>query len=286
MKTLIALLAAFAATWIAGSKPAHSAPQAPLSSAEVTASLQEIPDLSLPQDEEALRRQIAQLQQTLNKLQGPPKAEGLDQEQSVRPGINDSWKSDNIRPLIQRLEAESREIFTQCDTLAAVAGPQRGMCVADVGAGSGFMAQIFAKIVGEEGKVYAVDINAGLMERLALAAKVEGVANLETVVCTEKSVELPPESVDMVFLCDTYHHFEYPRNSLRSIFQALRPGGQFVVVDFHRIEGVSRKFVLDHVRAGEEVFTQEILDSGFKLINTHYLPQLKENYMLRFRKPS
>ena len=231
-----------------------------------------------------VRARIDELERELGELLAARGAAGLEGEQSVKPGINDSWKSDNIRPLIQRLEAESREIFIESDTIAAAVGLLPGMEVADVGAGSGFMAQIFAKIVGEEGRVYAVDINQTLMERLATAAEVEGVPNLETVVCGEKSVDLPPGSVDLVFVCDTYHHFEYPRNTLHSIHQALRPGGQLVVVEFHRIPGTSRDWVLDHVRAGEDVFTAEIVGAGFDLINRHYLPQLEENYMLRFRK--
>ena len=58
-----------------------------------------------------------------------------------------------------------------------------------------------------------------------------------------------------------------------------------MLVDFHRIPGVTREFLLEHVRAGEEVFTQEIIDAGFELINAHYVPFLEENYVLRFRKP-
>jgi ubiquinone/menaquinone biosynthesis C-methylase UbiE len=158
------------------------------------------------------------------------------------------------------------------------------MSIADVGAGSGFMAQIFAEMVGPEGKVFAVDINAAQMKRLADAAAAKGVKNLETVVCSQKSAELPPNSVDLVFICDTYHHFEYPRNTLRSLNEALRPGGQIVVVDFYRIPGVTSDSMMEHVRAGEEVFTKEIEDAGFELINTHYPPQLTENYILRVRK--
>jgi ubiquinone/menaquinone biosynthesis C-methylase UbiE len=213
-----------------------------------------------------------------------PAPGNLDAEQSVKPGINDSWKSDEIQPLIARLETESREIYTHRAALAAVAGPRVGTDVADIGAGSGFMTELLAELVGPNGTVYAVDINPVMMGRLARRADENGIDNLQIVVCSERTVDLPPESVDMVFICDTYHHFEYPRTTMRSIHEALRPGGQIVLVDFHRIPGVSPEWILGHVRAGEEVFTQEIVDSGFELINDHAVPFLEENYVLRFRK--
>ncbi|MCC6909240.1 MAG: methyltransferase domain-containing protein [Phycisphaerales bacterium] len=214
--------------------------------------------------------------------QNPPPP--TEQEQSVKPGINDRWKSDDIAPLVETLDDEGREIFSQREKIAALVGPRKGSVVADIGAGSGFMAELFAGLVGEAGKVYAVDINAGLMERLAKDAADKGINNIETVVCGERSVDLPANSVDLMFICDTYHHFEYPVSTMRSIYEALRPGGQLVVVDFYRIEGESSEWILGHVRAGEEVFTQEIVDAGFELVNQHYPPYLPQNYVLRFRK--
>lgn len=208
----------------------------------------------------------------------------LESEESVKPGINESWKSDEIEPLIGRLETESREIFIRRELLANVVGPPRGSVIADVGAGSGFMTRLFADRVGPEGRVFAVDINPTMLEHVASDAQAAGFDNVETVVCTERSVELADSSVDLVFLCDTYHHFEYPRNSLASIHSALRPGGQLILIDFHRVPGVTRDWLLDHVRAGEEVFRSEVEAAGFELIADHELAELEENYMLRFLK--
>lgn len=220
---------------------------------------------------------------TAQTSEGTPPGQ-VEQEESVQPGINESWKSEKIDKLIGRLENESREIYVQRKMLAAAVGVKRGAAIADVGAGSGFMAAEFSKVVGDGGKVFAVDINATMMGHVADKARELGYDNIDTVVCDEKSVRLPDDSIDLIFVCDTYHHFEYPRTTLLSIHRALRPGGQLVIVDFHRIPGESSEWILGHVRAGEEVFTKEVVDSGFELINTHYFPELKENYMLRFRK--
>lgn len=208
----------------------------------------------------------------------------LEDRADVQPGINDSWKSSDIDPLIGRLERDDREIYRERENLAALVGPPAGAVVADVGAGSGFMAEEFSKLVGESGRVLAVDINSTMLAHLADRAKRRGLDNLQTQVCTETSTQLDPDSVDLVFICDTYHHFEYPKSTMKSVHEALRPGGQLVVVDFRRIPGESEPWMLEHVRAGEDVFRQEILEAGFELINAHYPPYLKDNYVLRFVK--
>ena len=218
------------------------------------------------------------------RVSSAPAAGDLAGEESVKPGINDSWKGDDINPLVGRLESESREIFTRRRLLGAVVGPPVGASIADVGAGSGFMTHLFSRLVGPEGRVYAVDINESLLGHIADGARERGLDNIETVLGTEKSVELPEASVDVVFICDTYHHFEYPRNSMASIHRALRPGGQLLLVDFERIPGVSRDWLLDHVRAGKEVFRAEIEAAGFRLVAEHDLEELEENYCLRFER--
>ena len=206
----------------------------------------------------------------------------LAQEKSVKPGINESWKSSNIEPLINRLESESREIYQHRFDLAAITGPRPGTAMADIGAGSGFMALEFAKLIGPQGKVYAVDINPVMMEQVTKLARQAGIENLETVVNSERSVELAAASVDLAFICDTYHHFEYPQDVMATVRQALRPGGQLVVVEFHRVEGESEDWVLEHVRADKDVFIREIEQSGFRLSNVHQPSFLKDNYILRF----
>jgi len=206
------------------------------------------------------------------------------QERSVKPGINNDWKGENVKPLLDRLETESREIYVQRESLAGLVGPKVGAVVADVGAGSGFMTELFARLVGSGGKVYAEDINPKLLEHIAQRAAGHGLKNVQTVLGTEKSVELPANSVDIVFLCDTYHHFEYPKSMMNSIHRALRTGGQVVLVEFRRVDGASPQWMMEHVRAGQEVFTKELTEFGFELINEHTVPWLKENYVLRFRK--
>ncbi|MBI3483673.1 MAG: methyltransferase domain-containing protein [Acidobacteria bacterium] len=206
------------------------------------------------------------------------------QEKSVKPGINDRWRSADIKPLVESLETESREIYHEREALARLVDPKPGMAVADIGAGSGFMTELFVKMVGPSGRVFAVDINPKLLEHIARGASLDGVKYIQTVLDNDTSTELPANSVDLVFLCDTYHHFEYPKAMLASIQKALRPGGQVVLVEFHLVPGKSPAWMFEHVRGGQEVFTKEFVDAGFAFVTEHQSPFFKENYILRFRK--
>ena len=65
--------------------------------------------------------------------------------------------------------------------------------------------------------------------------------------------------------------------------QALVPGGELVIIDFERIPGVSRDWLLEHVRAGKETVREEIEMAGFDFLEEVEVPAFKENYLLRFR---
>jgi len=207
-------------------------------------------------------------------------------EQSVKPGINKSFLDPELQvdKFVKRFEGESREVFAQRAKIARAVGLTEGMAVADVGAGTGLFVEMFAKDVGESGTVYAVDIVPKFVEHLKARVERRGLSQVQVVLCTDHDVSLPEESVDAVFVCDTYHHFEYPKSTLASIHRALRPGGQLFVVDFDRIPGVSREWILGHMRAGKNVFSSEIEEAGFSLDEEIEIPGLKENYALRFRR--
>jgi predicted methyltransferase len=206
----------------------------------------------------------------------------LAQEKSVRPGINKPFEDPDVKEFVGKFETESREIYAQRKEILDRCKVKPGMAVADVGAGTGLFTRLFAPAVGPEGKVYAVDIAPKFIEHIDKTCKEAGLKNVKGVVCKPDSVELPEGSVDLVFICDTYHHFEFPQKTMASVHRALRPGGQVVLVDFHRVEGKSSEWVLGHVRAGQDVFVKEIEKAGFKAVGEEKF--LKDNYFVRFEK--
>jgi ubiquinone/menaquinone biosynthesis C-methylase UbiE len=187
---------------------------------------------------------------------------------------------------VEKFEVESREVFAARDAILGAVGLQPGDRIADVGAGTGVFLGPFAAAVGPTGRVYAVDISPRLVEFVERRIDEEKLANVAVVLSTEDSTKLAAGCVSHVFVCDAYHHFgKYPE-MLASIRQALVPGGEFVVVDFERIPGVTREWLLDHVRADKETVREEIEAAGFEFLGEVEVPAFKENYLLRFRRPA
>ena len=190
----------------------------------------------------------------------------------------------DVQTWVRRWESESREVAAARERIVRALELTPGKRIADVGAGTGLFVELFSKAVTDKGKVYAVDISpkfvAYIKERVASA----GLKNVEVILSSENSVRLAEGSVDVVFLCDTYHHFEYPGAMLRSIHSALGKDGRLVVIDFERIPGKSREWVLNHVRAGKARVNEEITQAGFRFRDEVRIDGFLENYFLRFEK--
>ena len=180
------------------------------------------------------------------------------QDESLAPGINDRYKEQPSRS-IEQFHFINRDLNQQKEILDAC-GLKPGMDVADIGAGSGVHVRLFAERVLPEGTVYAVEIVQEFLDHIQATCKEKGIENVQCVLGSDTSCNLEPSSVDLVFSCDTYHHFEYPFKMMASIHKALRPNGQFVMIDF--------KDKSWHVRADSQTVIEEISESGFKLIES------------------
>jgi len=207
-------------------------------------------------------------------------------EESVRPGVNDRWVTPELdaEEAAGFFERDTREVYVRRHDVVAALDLQPGTAVADVGAGSGFYVSLLAAAVGPSGKVYAVEIAPNWLEYLNEQVRAEGLSQVSVVRGTERSVELPEASVDLAFSSDTYHHFEFPQSSLASIYQALKPGGHWIVLDYDKIPGVTSDSRMDHLRLGKAEAMGEILEAGF-LLEREIDLDFEENYLAVFRRP-
>lgn len=205
------------------------------------------------------------------------------QDQSVKPGINETFRDPNPQEFLGKFEVESREVFAHRKEILAACQIRPGETVADIGAGTGLYTRLFADAVGSDGRVLAVDIAQKFLDHIEKSCREAGVRNVETVLCKPDSTELPAESVNVAFICDTYHHFEFPLKTMKSLHRALKPGGRVILIDFRRVAGTSTDWIMNHVRAGQEVFEAEIVQSGFRRIRDER-ELLKENYFVAFEK--
>jgi len=204
------------------------------------------------------------------------------QEASVRPGINEHYRSPDYGYWVGVFESPGREVYARRAEVVAALDLRPGMTVADIGAGTGFYTRLIADAVGSEGRVYAVDIAQSFVDEIVRTATEQGLTNVQGVVNNPRSAMLPRDSLDLAFVCDTYHHFEYPKSMLRSIREALKEGGDLVVIDFRKIPGFSSGWVMGHVRADRPRVIKEIEAEGFRLVEQPDI--LHSNYFLRFRK--
>jgi SAM-dependent methyltransferase len=209
------------------------------------------------------------------------------EEPNARRDINERFESPDLdaEKWVEIFESESREVFARRREIAKKLELRPGTAVADIGAGTGFFAEIFAELVGAEGRVYAVEISPNFLDHLRQRARKREFRQIEVVEGGERSARLEDASIDVAFLCDTYHHFEYPQDMLASLHRALRPGGRLVVVDLEKSKDTSPKWVLEHVRAGREGVSAEIVGAGFTLDQRVHVDGMTENYMLQFRRP-
>jgi predicted methyltransferase len=209
-------------------------------------------------------------------LAGP----ALSQERSVNPGINRHYENADFSRWRRSFESPGREVYDRRHDIVAALELSPGMTVADIGAGTGLFTRLFSPAVGPSGTVYAQDISPEFVENIARMAREQRFPNVKTVLGTERDAQLPAAALDLAFLCDTYHHFEYPQSMLASIHRALRPDGALVVIDFEKIPGVSSAWIMEHVRADRATAIREIEAAGFRLAEDRKL--LRENYFLRF----
>lgn len=190
----------------------------------------------------------------------------------------------DVENFIKRFETESREVFAKRAELLAACDLKPGIAVADVGAGTGLFTFPMAEKVGPQGAVYAVEIASRFLKHIQEQAQKRGLGGtIKTVLGGQETTNLPAASVDVVFVCDAYHHFEKPEPMLASIHQALKPGGRVVLIDFDKRPDAS-DFVKGHARAEKDVYFREFEKAGFLKRETPGLPALKENFIAVFVK--
>jgi ubiquinone/menaquinone biosynthesis C-methylase UbiE len=115
-------------------------------------------------------------------------------------------------------------------------GLKPGNRVADIGSGDGYFTLRLARAVGEQGHVFAVDVDASALAALKDRADQERLSNVTTVLSESTDTRLPPESVDVLFISDVLH--EVPEALrlplIRSAVSALKPGGYLYLIDWRK----------------------------------------------------
>lgn len=150
--------------------------------------------------------------------------------------------------------------------------------VADIGAGTGYFTRLFAMAVGTEGKAIGLDIEESMVNYMKEDAKKLGLNNYDAKVVPTDDAGLAPNSVDVVFLSNTYHHIANRVDYFRAVAKGLKKDGRVVVVDFYMKSdfGPPR----DH-KLSKAVVLQEMKEAGYRLVKSHDI--LEQQYFLEFK---
>lgn len=161
---------------------------------------------------------------------------------------------------LERAERESEEAPSKA---IAALELKPGMAVADVGAGSGYYTSRMAKLVGTTGRVYATDIQPGMIDLLNRRVASEGLTNVTTVLGGVDDPKLPPQSIDLAIMVDVYHELQQPQVFLQRLKASFRPGGRLVLVEFRK-EDPTVPILEVHKMSVAEV-KQELEAEGYRL---------------------
>src|SRR4030095_12927980 len=108
---------------------------------------------------------------------------------------------------------------------------KNGMVVADIGAGSGYYSARLAKRVGASGRVYATDIQQGMIDILNRRSAAEKLENITTVLGGVDDPKLPPRSLDLAIMVDVYHELQSPQVFLQRLRECFKPDGRLVLLE-------------------------------------------------------
>ncbi|WP_457600051.1 class I SAM-dependent methyltransferase [Hydrogenivirga sp.] len=137
---------------------------------------------------------------------------------------------------IQKLEDPSRLELFDPDRVLKEFGIREGLTVLDVGTGPGFYLPYLSELVGEKGKVYAIDVQEEMVNRAKDKVEREGLKNVEVLKSEENSIPLPDSSVDFVFMAFTFHELEDPKSFVEELKRVAKPFAYLAVIDWKKEE--------------------------------------------------
>ena len=187
----------------------------------------------------------------------------------------------DIQQYLEHLDRAERDTDQQPERVIETLGLQPGLSVADIGAGSGYFTRRFVQAVTEKGKVYAVDVEPDMLQYAqASIARMPIPSAVEFILAQPDNPQLPRQSVDLIFLCNVYHHLNDRPAYFSNIRPALKPGGRIAVIDFyHDARSGDVGFPRKHLVARDTV-VEEMAKAGFQLAREHTF--LMRQYFLEF----
>jgi ubiquinone/menaquinone biosynthesis C-methylase UbiE len=209
----------------------------------------------------------ARAQQTVHPADHAQHAGHVDQ--AAQPPDHLAHRFENAEEWAKSFDDPARDEWQMPDRVLGALAIQRGQTVADIGAGTGYFTVRLAKLPVSP-KVYAVDIEASMVEHIRHRAMHDGLTNVTAVQGAADRTNLP-EPVDLALVVDTYHHIPNRAAYFTALKASLKPGGRLAIIDFRKgaPSGPPEQF-----RFTPEQISSELGQAGFSLQATHeFLPR-------------
>ena len=177
----------------------------------------------------------------------------------------------DAKAYIAMLEDPARDAYQKPHEVLMALGLKAGERIADIGAGAGYFTLRFAQHVGDTGVVYGVDISPDMILHLNQRVREARLDNVRTILAQPDDPLLPDRSIDRFFICETWHHIADHPKYFAQMKKILKPGGQVIIIDFHKKETPVGPPM--EMRVSREEVLKEFQDSGFRLAKEHtFLP--------------
>jgi SAM-dependent methyltransferase len=159
--------------------------------------------------------------------------------------------------------------------------------IADIGSGPGYFSTKFSQLVGEGGKVFAIDTVQAHLDYIDNFTKKYNITNIDTVKTEGDTIGLPENGqVDVAFLCSLYHNIyamsktDERNRFVESIFGALKKDGTLIVIDNAMVKDTELPYHGPYI--AEELIISQLKHYGFRFVK-QYSP-VPQRYALIFTK--
>ncbi|HEY6289066.1 MAG TPA: methyltransferase domain-containing protein [Nitrospiraceae bacterium] len=187
----------------------------------------------------------------------------------------------DIKQYLEHLDSEERDQHQKPRQVIDALNLKPGLTVADLGSGSGYFTRRFIEAVTETGKVYAVDVEPEMLKYTE-----ESIVHMhrsytaEFILARPDNPKLPYGSIDLLFVCNTYHHLEERAKYFSDTKSSLKPGGRIAIIDFYHDERSGELGFPKHHLVPRETVIAELTEAGYRLVREHTL--LPRQYFLEF----
>lgn len=133
-----------------------------------------------------------------------------------------------------KLDSPERKKILPAEAVIQAVGIKEGSIVADIGSGIGYFTIPLAQVVGDKGKVYAIDIVQEMLDEAARRCNEKSLSNVEFCLSGENNLPLEDNAVDIAFLANVFHETEDKEKFMQEIHRIIKADGLINIVEWQK----------------------------------------------------